>query len=215
MTGNLWASALVALLFAIHSLRTEAVAWVGERKSPLSGLFFASTIAAYAAYARRPFSLVRYLLVAAFFALGLLCRLAVVSRRAGAHDRVRADRITHYRAVLKVRPDDVGALNNTAWLLATHPDPKVRNGAEAVALARRAAELTPGDPNSLGTLAAACAEAGRFAEAVRTARQAVDLARRQGDLALAASIQAKIRLYEAKTPFHESPSAPAESSRQR
>ena len=33
MTGSLWSSALVALVFAIHPLR-EAVAWVGERKSP-------------------------------------------------------------------------------------------------------------------------------------------------------------------------------------
>ena len=38
-TGNLWASAFVAFLFAIHPLRVEAVAWVGERKSPLSGSF--------------------------------------------------------------------------------------------------------------------------------------------------------------------------------
>ena len=54
MTGNLWASALVALLFAIHPLRAEAVAWVGERKSPLSGLFFVSTIAAYVALCPSP-----------------------------------------------------------------------------------------------------------------------------------------------------------------
>ncbi len=79
MTGNLWASALVALLFAIHPLRAEAVAWVGERKSPLSGLFFASTIAAYVAYARRPFSLVRYLAVAALFTLGLLAKPTLVT----------------------------------------------------------------------------------------------------------------------------------------
>ena len=79
MSGNLWASALVALLFAIHPLRVEAVAWVGERKSPLSGLFFVSTIAAYIAYARRPFSLVRYLAVAGLFTLGLLAKPTLVT----------------------------------------------------------------------------------------------------------------------------------------
>ena len=79
MTGNLWASRLVALLFAIHPLRREAVAWVGERKSPLSGLFFVSTIAAYAAYARRPFSLARYLAVAGLFTLGLLAKPTLVT----------------------------------------------------------------------------------------------------------------------------------------
>ena len=79
MTGNLWASALVALLFAIHPLRVEAVAWVGERKSPLSGFFFVSTIAAYVAYACRPFSLARYLSVAGLFTLGLLAKPTLVT----------------------------------------------------------------------------------------------------------------------------------------
>ena len=79
MTGDLWASALVTLLFAIHPLRAEAVAWVGERKSPLSGLFFVSTIAAYVAYARRPFSLARYLTVAGLFTLGLLAKPTLVT----------------------------------------------------------------------------------------------------------------------------------------
>ena len=79
MTGNLWASAFVALLFAIHPLRAEAVAWVGERKSPLSGLFFVSTLAAYVAYVRRPFSLVRYLVVAGLFTLGLLAKPTLVT----------------------------------------------------------------------------------------------------------------------------------------
>jgi protein O-mannosyl-transferase len=78
MTGDFLATALVALLFAVHPLRAEAVAWVGERKSPLSGLFFVLTIAAYVAFARRPFSLARYLLVMALFALGLLAKPTLV-----------------------------------------------------------------------------------------------------------------------------------------
>ena len=65
MTGDLWPSAFVAALFAIHPLHVESVAWVAERKDVLSGLFFMLTLAAYAGYARRPFSLFRYLLVTA------------------------------------------------------------------------------------------------------------------------------------------------------
>jgi Flp pilus assembly protein TadD len=79
MTGNLWASALAALLFAIHPLRAEAVAWVSDRKCLLSGFFFVSTIAAYVAYARRPFSPARYLAMAGLFALGLLAMPQVVT----------------------------------------------------------------------------------------------------------------------------------------
>ena len=79
MTGSLWSSALVALVFAVHPLRAEAVAWVGERKSPLSGLFFVATIAAYVAYVRRPLSLARYLAVAGLFTLGLLAKPTLVT----------------------------------------------------------------------------------------------------------------------------------------
>ena len=61
MTGDLWPSALVAAVFAVHPLRVESVAWVAERKDVLSGLFFMLTLAAYCGYVRRPFSLVRYL----------------------------------------------------------------------------------------------------------------------------------------------------------
>ena len=78
MTGALWRSALVAALFAVHPLRVESVAWITERKDVLSGLFFALTLLAYVAYARRP-SVVRYLLVAAFFTGGLLSKAMLVT----------------------------------------------------------------------------------------------------------------------------------------
>ena len=79
MTGRLWPSALVAALFAIHPLHVESVAWVAERKDVLSGLFFALTLAAYLGYVRRPFSVLRYLLVVVCFALGLLSKPMLVT----------------------------------------------------------------------------------------------------------------------------------------
>ena len=79
MTGDLWPSAFVAAVFAIHPLRAESVAWVSERKDVLSGLFFMLTLAAYLHYVRRPFSIGRYLLVAAFLALGLMAKPMLVT----------------------------------------------------------------------------------------------------------------------------------------
>ena len=48
MTGELWPSAWVAAVFAIHPLHVESVAWVAERRDVLSGLFFMLTLGAYA-----------------------------------------------------------------------------------------------------------------------------------------------------------------------
>jgi Flp pilus assembly protein TadD len=89
-----------------------------------------------------------------------------------------------------------------AYMLATNPNASIRNGAEAVTLAKRAVELSGGrEPAFLDTLAAAYAEAGQFTDAVRTARQAADLAAQQNKAALAESLRGKIPLYEAGTPF--------------
>jgi len=121
--------------------------------------------------------------------------------------------IAHYKKALEIKPNYAEAHNNLAWVLATCPKPSLRNGAAAVALAEGAAKLSGRqEPEILDTLAAAYAEAGRFSEAVQTAQKALDLARQQNKQTLAESIQAKIRLYEAGTPFHElqqsSPSRP-------
>ena len=54
MTGTLWPSLFVAVLFAAHPLRAESVAWAAERKDVLCGLFWMSSLVSYALYARRP-----------------------------------------------------------------------------------------------------------------------------------------------------------------
>jgi tetratricopeptide (TPR) repeat protein len=77
-TGTMWPSAMAALLFAIHPLRVESVAWVAERKDVLSGMFFFLTVAAYLRYVRNPTS-GRYLVVAFLFAAGLMCKPMLVT----------------------------------------------------------------------------------------------------------------------------------------
>jgi len=111
--------------------------------------------------------------------------------------------------------EEVVANNNRAWMLATSPDASVRNGAEAVTLAQRAVELSGGrEPVVFNTLAAAYAEAGRFPEAMETARKALDLATQQNKQALVESIKAKLQLYEANTPFRSTDSTPSNKTTQ-
>lgn len=112
----------------------------------------------------------------------------------------------HFRRACELRPEWPEPLNSLAWLLATCPDPDLRNGAEAVGLATRCCELTRYEhPGAMDTLAAAYAETGRFAEARDWARRAIDLATRQDQKALADQIRARLRLYESSRAFHETP----------
>ncbi len=78
MTGAMWRSTLAALLFAIHPLRVESVAWVAERKDVLSGFFWLLTVLLYVRYAERPGPL-RYAAMAMSFALGLLAKPMLVT----------------------------------------------------------------------------------------------------------------------------------------
>jgi tetratricopeptide (TPR) repeat protein len=78
LTGAFWRSAVVALLFAVHPLRVESVAWIAERKDVLSALFGLLAIRAYAGYVLRP-SWWRYLPVALALALSLMSKPMLVT----------------------------------------------------------------------------------------------------------------------------------------
>jgi len=95
--------------------------------------------------------------------------------------------------------------NGLAWLLATAPEPALRDGARALVLAARCNELTGNrEPAALDTLAAAYAEEGRFEEASGTARRALELLRQAGAKPdRIAESQARLLLYEEGKPFHE------------
>jgi len=51
-TGSIWRSSIVALLFGIHPLHVESVAWIAERKDVLNGFFSLLTLLAYVRWAR-------------------------------------------------------------------------------------------------------------------------------------------------------------------
>jgi tetratricopeptide (TPR) repeat protein len=112
--------------------------------------------------------------------------------------------LEQYHEAVRLKPDSVFALNNLAWMLATHEDATIRNGAEAVKFAERACELTGRQEAFLmGTLAAAYAEAGRFSEAVGTAHKAIELATAAGQKELAATNQRLLELYQAGKTYRD------------
>jgi tetratricopeptide (TPR) repeat protein/Tol biopolymer transport system component len=114
--------------------------------------------------------------------------------------------LAQWRETLRVDPNCVPALDALAHALATAPAASDRDGAEAVKLAERAVELSGGrDPAVLDTLGAAYAEAGKFPEAVAAAARALELAARQNRAELVEDLKARIRLYEAKTPYRSTP----------
>ena len=110
--------------------------------------------------------------------------------------------IAHYETALRIQPTDVVTLANLSWVLATCPDPSLRNGSKAVELAQQAERLTEGkSPDILKILSAAYAEAGRFPEALATARRALGLQDAKARPAYVEEILAQIKLYEASSPL--------------
>ncbi|HXC98140.1 MAG TPA: tetratricopeptide repeat protein [Verrucomicrobiae bacterium] len=115
-----------------------------------------------------------------------------------------AEGIQEDREAVRLNPNDVESLNRLAWLLATLPDAKFRDGAEAVKLAERVRDLTGGGVTRyLATLDAAYAEAGRFTDAIAAAQKTRETAQAQGQNDLAAAAETRLKLYEAGKAYHE------------
>jgi tetratricopeptide (TPR) repeat protein len=88
------------------------------------------------------------------------------------------DAVKEYRESLRWNPEAPDVKRRLAWVLATDPDPRVRNGIEAVRLAEAALSATGhANAQTMDVLAAAYAEAGRFPDAVRMEEQALAAAR--------------------------------------
>jgi hypothetical protein len=103
-------------------------------------------------------------------------------------------------AAHRLAPDDPQVQNNLAWLLATCPVVEIRDGTRAVALARRAGEETGWQhPFCLGTLAAALAETGAFAEAAHWQWEALELYPEEEK----AAGESRLALYRAGQPYRE------------
>jgi tetratricopeptide (TPR) repeat protein len=105
---------------------------------------------------------------------------------------------------LEIRPGHMNAQSNLAWVLATSPDPSLRDGAKAVELAEKVIQLA-GHPNAmiLRTLAAGYAESGKFSDAIDIAHRALQLAVAQGNAPLAQDLQLNIANYRQNLPLRD------------
>ncbi len=111
-----------------------------------------------------------------------------------------AKALKDYDEAVRLDPKLAHAYLGRARLRATCPDAKIRDGKGAVKDAERARELGTEDPIwEMDTLAAACAEAGDFAQAVKWQRDAMTLYTNPQYIAEA---NERLKLYTDKRPYH-------------
>jgi len=110
--------------------------------------------------------------------------------------------VASYSKAIELDPKFAPAYNGLAWLWATSPKESYRDGAKALAYARKAVTLTKWkEATYIDTLAAASAAAGRFMEAVRWQRKALtfpDFVKSDGEQA-----RARMKLYKAHQPYRQ------------
>lgn len=130
--------------------------------------------------------------------------LAFALQERGKTDEARKQ----YREAIRLDPGWLETQNLNAWMLATAPDSKTRNGALAIKLAKQVCQATGGQRLEFqDTLAAAHAELGQFGEAVSILKQALDLPAGPRDFRLTPKVRERLRLYEKKQPYREQPPA--------
>lgn len=111
-----------------------------------------------------------------------------------------AEAIADYERAFQIEPKEPGILNNFAWVLATSPDDKVRNGRRAVRMATEACKQTNYEQaHILSTLAAGYAESGDFASALKWSEKALATGSADQKEALAKELES----YKAGKPWRE------------
>jgi tetratricopeptide (TPR) repeat protein len=112
----------------------------------------------------------------------------------------QAEAIADYEKVLAQDPKNAEVLNNLAWVLATSPDEKLRNGKRALELATRSAESTSyNQAHILSTLASAYAELGDFDNARKWSQKSVEI----GKESIKEELQKELKSYQDNKPWRE------------
>jgi tetratricopeptide (TPR) repeat protein len=112
-----------------------------------------------------------------------------------------------YTQAIPYENDPEEEYNSMAWILATCPDPKYRNGTKAVEYATKACQLSSWkNPTQVDTLAAAYAEAGDFDSAIKWENQYLQSPKLSAsDTAVA---HQRLALYQAHQPYHTGKAGP-------
>ncbi len=118
--------------------------------------------------------------------------------RKGEYDRAIED----LDLAIRLNPADAITLNSKAWILATARSTDLRDGHEAIRLAREAVRLID-NPAIRDTLAAAYAEAGQFDNAVAAQERAIEMLRTAGRDDEVADYQTRLDLYRYGQPYRE------------
>jgi tetratricopeptide (TPR) repeat protein len=117
--------------------------------------------------------------------------------RAYAMRQRDAAAIPHLERALAAQPDDIAVLVPLAAILAEANDPMVRNPRRAIALAEQGVAATSRrDPQLLELLAGALAADNRISDAAAVTREALAVARANGNTALAARLEERLRAYD-------------------
>jgi hypothetical protein len=131
-----------------------------------------------------------------------LALLAACATRAAQQVGTWRDSRSLLESAVAARPDAPLVLNNLAWLLATHPDPQVRDPRRAVDLAERAVDATRGKtPSYVDTLAAARAAAGEFEQAAEIASRTARALRAAGASEPAAQVEQRAAAFRRRQVF--------------
>jgi Tfp pilus assembly protein PilF len=112
--------------------------------------------------------------------------------------------IRNWTRAVDLSPNDASVLNNLAWLLATGEKVSAEDANKAIDFAERVCKITGyKNPHLLDTQAAAYAAAGRFDDAIKTANQAINIAKTKREEKLADEIWGRIRIYQSGQRYHQ------------
>ncbi len=112
--------------------------------------------------------------------------------------------IDDYEQASRLGAENSGMFNNFAWVLATSPDDKLRDGKRAVELATKACELTDyKQAHILSTLAAAYAQSDNYKEAVKWSKKAIELGKSGANKEIQEALAKELKSFEAGKPWRE------------